>query len=212
MKHSIFIFILSLSSISLVSAQRDQQALEVLDAMSNKYRKMKGFTSKFTYRLENPSENINDSFDGSISISGEKYFLDLGSQQIINNGETMWTYLPEAQEVNISDYEPEEETLSLNNIFDVYKEGYKYIMNVDFTNANINAVDLIPDDKESEFFKIRMFIDARSYVLKEFMIFEKSGNRYSYRINVFSEKDAFAPGTFSFDPSTHPEVEVIDFR
>lgn len=198
-------------SIGSLSAQYDEQAREVLDKMSEKYRLMKGFNSVFIYTLENPAEGINDSYKGEIEISENKYRLDLGTQIIINDGTTMWTYMPDVEEVNISDYVPEEESLSLNNIFDVYKSGYKYIVNPEYTTASITTVDLIPEDIESEFFKIRMSID-KSSELKSFKIFEKNGNRYIYKIDQFEEKDAIDPKRFIFDEANYPDVEVVDFR
>lgn len=212
MKSILLGILLAISAVTYTNAQYDEDALSVLDAMSNKYKVMKGFTSSFTYSIENPSEDLSDSMTGEISIEGNKYRLDLGVQEIINNGETIWTYLQEAQEVNISEYDPEEEELSLTNIFDAYKEGFKYMINPEFTNSSLNVVDLIPEDHDNEIFKIRMFIKTGDATLNKFQIFEKSGNRYVYAIDKFQEKKSFPANTFVFDTAANPNVEVIDFR
>ena len=49
-----------------LSSQDDNKAVELLDKMSDNYKKMKGFTSSFTYSMNNLNEDIQDSFEGKI--------------------------------------------------------------------------------------------------------------------------------------------------
>ena len=93
-----FIYLISFSSYS----QEDKKAVDLLDMMSEKYKKMQGFTSSFTYIMNNLSENIADSFQGKISVKEEMYVLFIEGQKIINDSKTVWTYLEDLNEVTIS--------------------------------------------------------------------------------------------------------------
>ena len=92
-----FIF---LNNVSLFS-QEDKVALELLNSMSDNYKKMKGFTSSFTYSMKNLTEDITDSFSGKISVKDDKYVLFIEGQKIINDSKTVWTYLEDLNEVTI---------------------------------------------------------------------------------------------------------------
>ena len=72
-----------------LSSQDDNKAVELLDKMSDNYKKMKGFTSSFTYSMNNFNEDIQDSFEGKISVRNEKYILFIEGQKIINDSKTV---------------------------------------------------------------------------------------------------------------------------
>ena len=120
----VFINLIFLNQFSLFS-QEDKLALDLLNSMSDNYKKMKGFTSSFTYSMKNLTEDITDSFSGKISVKDDKYVLFIEGQKIINDSKTVWTYLEDLNEVTISEFDPSEQDISINNVFEVYKEGYK---------------------------------------------------------------------------------------
>ena len=62
----VLINLIFLNQFSLFS-QEDKLALDLLNSMSDNYKKMKGFTSSFTYSMKNLTEDITDSFSGKIS-------------------------------------------------------------------------------------------------------------------------------------------------
>ncbi len=91
-------------TVQAVLAQKDPKALEVLNAMSDKYKSIPAYKANFEYTLNNANEGVNENMQGEIVVKGEKFRLKLGGQEIINNGQTVWTYLAEANEVNIDNY------------------------------------------------------------------------------------------------------------
>jgi outer membrane lipoprotein-sorting protein len=100
MKNSILALCAMILAIS-VSAQYDPKALQSLDAMSKKYKAIPAFEASISYVLTNDVEKVNEEFKGKITVKGDKFRLALPEQEVINNGSTVWTYLPEAKEVNI---------------------------------------------------------------------------------------------------------------
>jgi outer membrane lipoprotein carrier protein len=107
-------------------AQVDEKAKEILDKMSDKYQNLPAYKTNFVYRLTNEVENVDEQFAGEIMVKGEKYVLLMSDQEIFNDGETIWTFLQEANEVNVDYYMPDEGDLSPNNIYAAYKKGYRY--------------------------------------------------------------------------------------
>ncbi len=117
----VLINLIFFNQFSLLS-QEDKVALDLLNSMSENYKKMNGFTSSFTYSMKNLTEDITDSFSGKISVKDDKYVLFIEGQKIINDSKTVWTYLEDLNEVTISEFDPSEQDISINNVFEVYKD------------------------------------------------------------------------------------------
>lgn len=214
MKKTLITLITLLAAATLTYAQQDAKALEILDKMSAKYKAMTGFRTTFTYTLESPASKINENYEGDITVKGNKYRLKMGGQEIINNGTTVWTYLKESNEVNISNYEPEEGEINPTEIYTIYKKGFKYMKLDDIVEGGVTyeVIDLVPDDKDKPYFKIRLTINKKDKSLKGWKIFEKSGNRYIYTIKQFTPNANIDDKTFVFDKAQYKGVQVVDLR
>src|SRR6478609_5520467 len=126
MKKSIFAIVL-LIIVKTAFAQYDPKALEILEAMSKKYRAMPSFEANIAYTLTNETEKINEEFKGKITVKGDKFRLALPEQEVINNGTTVWTYLPEAKEVNIDNVDAKSDEVTPSKFYDIYKKNFKYL-------------------------------------------------------------------------------------
>jgi len=196
-------------------SQYDPKALEILDAMSKKYKAIPAFEANIAYTLSNEVEKINEEFKGKITVKGDKYRLALPEQEVINNGTTVWTYLPEAKEVNIDNFDASsDEEVNPSKIFDVYKKNFKYLYLQDKTEAGVvyEEIDLVPEKKDAKFFKIKMMIAKKDKSLSSFTMFDKSGNRFKYTISKFNPSVKVDDAFFAFDPKKYPGVEIVDLR
>ncbi|MEQ9467469.1 MAG: outer membrane lipoprotein carrier protein LolA [Ekhidna sp.] len=200
---------LSIIMLCQVRAQYDPEALAVLDAMSNKYKKVEAFQAAFSQQLTNESAGLNETISGQIAVKGDMYVLDVAGQRIFNNGTDVYNYSPEIKEVTISSYDPEESEITIGNVYDLYKDGFKYALASKEANGD-RIIELDPESREKSYFKIRMTINAKDE-LKSFTVFERTGNRYIYTINSFTPTN-LSDSYFTFDTSKYPNVEVIDFR
>ena len=212
MNRLIFIIALIINFIFIQSAfsqENNKKALQILDKMSNLYKSMDSFSSTFEYSMVNLDEDIEDSFQGKITIKEEKYLLKIEGQEIINDGETVWTYIPELNEVNISTFEYDDQEISLNNVFDLYKDGFE--QNYLSEDNKYHKIELYPEDESKSYYKILILINKVDFSMYNFSVFDKSNTKYVYKINEFKEEkidDSF----FIFDSSKYPDIEIIDFR
>ena len=199
---------------SALVAQQDPQARVILDAMSRTYQKIPSFTAAIAYSMVNETEEIDESYAGKISVKGDMYRLVMDEQEVINDGETVWTYLPDANEVNIDFHDAEAGDITPSTIYDIYKDGYKYLLinQVTIDGQQYNVVDLVPDSKDAQYFKIRLQIAKSSNLLRQFTMFDKEGSEYSYLISEFDGDVNLPDEYFKFDISEYEDVEVIDLR
>ena len=200
--------------VTVAFAQYDPKALEILEAMSKKYKAIPAFEANFSVALTNDMEKVNEEFKGKMTVKGDKFKLVLPEQEVINNGITVWTYLPESKEVNIDNADPNSDEINLSKFFDIYKKGYKYLYLGDQTEGSVpcDVVDLVPEKREAQFFKIKMIISKKDRSVQNFTMFDKTGNRYKYTITKFTPNTKIDDGYFVFDPKKYPNVTSNDLR
>jgi outer membrane lipoprotein carrier protein len=203
-----------LTFVKICFGQYDPKALEILDAMSKKYKTIPAFEANISYTLTNETEQINEEFKGKITVKGNKFRLVLPEQEVINNGTTLWTYLPEAKEVNIDNYDPNSDDLNPSKFYEIYKRGYKYLYLEDKTENGVvcEIVDLVPEKKDAQYFKVRMNIVKKDKSIQSWTMFDKGGNRYKYTITKFTPSSSVSDALFVFDLKKYPDVEVVDLR
>lgn len=195
-------------------AQYDPKALEILDAMGDKYKSIPSYEMNFSYNLINDVEKVNEEFKGKLTVKDDKFHMVLPEQEVINNGATIWTYLPEAKEVNIDNYDPNSDDINPFKIYELYKKNFKYLYLQEKTENGIlcEEIDLVPEKKDAQYFKIKMFIGKKDKTIKGITMFDKGGNRYKYLVTKFTPNSKVEDSYFSFDPKKYPGVEVIDLR
>ncbi|MBC8110466.1 MAG: outer membrane lipoprotein carrier protein LolA [Verrucomicrobia bacterium] len=213
MKKLPFIIILSFF-ITAVQAQNDVKAGQILESVSQKYKTVPAFKANFTILRESSANGVKPETDlGAIKVKGSKYHIKLKEQEVFNNGNTVWTYLKKGNEATITDYMPDDDALSPTNIYTIYKKGYKYVFVEEAKEAGqtYEVVDLIPEKKNQQVYKIKLTIDKKTKTLKRWKVFEKNGNRYTYTINDFVPLN-IEDKEFVFDKAKYPGVAIEDLR
>lgn len=214
MKKFFALFALSVSLYSTATAQQDPKAGKILDQMSAKYQAMKAYKASFTQTLENDAAKVKENMSGDITVSGQKFRLKMSGQEVINDGKTMYTYMKAENEVNISDYESDEQEISPAQIYSLYKKGYKYsyVQEAKEGGEVVDIIELAPEDRSNPVFKVRMKVSKVDKSVRSWQMFKKNGNRYTVKINKFTPNVPVDATTFAFDKAKYKGVKVIDLR
>lgn len=185
------------------------RANEILDKVSQKTADYSNIEAHFINTIISESAGINESQKGVLYLQGNLYRLELEEQTIISDGESNWIHLIDEKEVQITEVDEEEESMSPSKMFTIYQEGYKS----QFISETINnyIIDLIPKESSS-FIKIELRIDKKEMRIAGFTLFDKNGGTYAYDVQLFKENQTFEQGFFQFDTLAHPNVDLIDLR
>jgi outer membrane lipoprotein carrier protein len=214
MKKFLALLTLSVSLLTSASAQQDPKAGKILDQMSAKYQAMKAFKASFTQTLENDAAKVKENLSGDITVSGQKFRLKMSGQEVINDGKTVWAYAKSENEVTVSDNEPDEQEISPSQIYTLYKKGYKYsyVQEAKENGELVDVIELSPEDRTNQIFKVRMKVSKTDKSVKSWQMFKKNGNRYTVKINKFTPNVPVDATTFNFDKTKYKGVRVIDLR
>ncbi|MNY08271.1 lipoprotein chaperone [compost metagenome] len=135
-------------------------------------------------------------------------------QEMISDGKTLWTYLKEEKEVQVTAVDNSNNALNPAKIFTMYEKGYKYLYTGEKKVGTkiYQGIDLTPLDGSNPYFKIRLSIDKVAKQIVSAVIMEKNGNKYTYNVKMFVPNAKVPESTFTFDSKKYPGVEVVDLR
>jgi len=211
MRKQTLVLILSLLTIT-ISAQKDAEAMKILSEFSKKAISAPSVTIEFTLVTSNAREGDVDTLSGSAIISGDKYQLTLPDNSIWTDGKTVWSYLPDVNEVTITESDPEDKSFvsKPSLLFTMYKEGFK----VRLVEQTVNewVIDLYPEELTTDLIRIRLKIGKELHDLKGAEYKTKDG----MTINITSDRYdlSFKPDAdfFTFNPADYKDVDIIDMR
>ncbi len=216
--HSIFLsplFFVFIITNELLAQQPDTKtAKTILSGVSDKYKSYSAIKATFIIKTENSAGQPTDQKSGTLYVKGNKYKLEMSNQEVICNNAIIWTYLKDANEVQVNNYEPDDNTINPSQIFTIYENNFLvgYIEEKNQNGKIYQVIDMTPNDKTKSYFKIRLMIDKTLKVVYSAKVFDKNGNKYTYEIQKFTPNFSVTDGFFTFDTKTHPSVEVVDLR
>ena len=210
MKKYCLFFLLS-SSIGPAMAQNEKEAAcTLLDSISQH-----SFRATFTYETRSSQLELLESFEGGeIAICDNKYRLTLPGQEVINNGKTVWTYLKDANEVQITDHNPEQGAVTPWTIFANYRQDYTFCR-FDTHQANgyvYDSVELLAKDVENFLSKVRITVKRATKHIEYVEVMDSNQMLHVFLITDFAYDLTFDKAFFSFNAKEHKGVEVIDMR
>ncbi|PIP55407.1 MAG: hypothetical protein COX07_00100 [Bacteroidetes bacterium CG23_combo_of_CG06-09_8_20_14_all_32_9] len=193
----------------------DPKAKTILDKVSEKNKAFKTIEAEFVIIVENKQDKSKDSKKCKIWIKENKYKIDLASSIIFNDGKTQWTYMQDANEVNVITPDPNDDS-SLNpaKMFTIYEKGYKIrFINEKFENTRaLYEIELYPIDLKKDFTKITLKIDKTKMQIFSMKRFGKDGTDYYIEVVKIDTDKEMADNLFTFDKTKYPKVEVNDMR
>ncbi|MGC9375387.1 MAG: LolA family protein [Bacteroidales bacterium] len=197
-------------------AQQDPEAKIILDKLSEKTKSYQNIQTEFKIDYKNIKDNTHNSSKGSITIEGQKYRLKFMDSESFFDGKTLWSYMEEVNEVNISEPDQNEKDIFSNpqDIFTLYDKDFKYQLIDQYNENGVSKamIDLYPYDVDEDYSRIRLEINTYNYQLLSVTIFGKDGSHYMIRFYNYKTNLELDPSYFTFDTSDYPNVEVIDMR
>jgi|TARA_B110000046_G_scaffold64904_2_gene72344 outer membrane lipoprotein carrier protein len=196
---------------------KDPKAKEILDRMSDKNKTYKSISADFVYKLVNKADGIDETQEGNVFFSGNNYRLKIAGQEIVSNGTTVWTFIEDDGEVQVSDVpdesEDEEGFLNPANIFNVYQKGFKFIYDKEevIEGKAIHSINLFPINAgEKSYHTIVVKVIKAESQIHSMIVKSKDGNIFTYELKNLKTNLPVTSTTFDFDESRADDV--IDLR
>ncbi len=210
MKKLYALIIVFLAFTQLSWAQKDPAAKAVLDKVSSNIKNSKGATANFSYSVKNKKGESQGAAQGKLIVSGNKYHITQGDNEIISNGTTQWNYDKSSNEVNVST--PSSASGSINpdklltGSFSAADFNYKLVSQA----GGQYQILLTPADARKNFKQINLYVSKAQSMITKASVLDKSGSTTFFQLSNIKTNVAVAASQFEFNKAAHPGVEVID--
>ena len=189
-----------------------QDASQILNSLSEKTKSYKNISIDFDFKYENELEDIREKKSGKIIIENEKFKLEIDDQLIVCNGKDQWIYSKETNEVQILEYDRNNEFMNPKNLLNIYEKGYnyRYDKEIEIDSKSYHLIDLFPNEENNEIIKISLAISKDENMVKKIEAFESNGAIYTYTVikSRYNRKNL----KFDFDTSKYENIYIIDLR
>lgn len=203
MKKIISLLLLTLT-LGTLQAQNDSRAKNVLDKALAAFNRKGGAEIAFT-------SSGTQGLSGTICVKGNKFFLQTARMTTWYDGKTQWTYLKDAEEVNITTPSAAQAgQLNPQAWLQSYKKGYSY--RYGGLSGNQHKIVLTPGKgQKSDLKSITLWIKNASYTPAKVIITDRNGQSTTIQVTRYTPK-SFPESTFRFNAQAYPQAEIIDLR
>jgi len=213
----IVLFIIVFVSLASVVLAQAGNAKADLQQLRVKYEAGGSLQAEVALEIQFPESPV-EVQKGTITQSGERFRVEFDQQVVISDGETVWMYLPDNQEVQIYDAEDsatEGGFMRPQDLLTIYdSDGYEYdiVGEVVEDGVTLRQIEFKPTDRESEMSKIRLTYDLSKKEIRRVRVFNKDGSRFALLLTSVKTGQAVADATFTFETKDYPGVMVEDMR
>lgn len=185
-KHLVILFLSAFFVSSQVNAQDNvKKAKQILNKLSKTYKGYKNIKAGFTITTENV-DKTSSSLSGTIWTKDENFKITMDGQEIVCDGDTIWTAQTDLKEVTIKDYKPSSNEIQPSQIFSIWDKGFDYTWTEATTEKGVtyDIIDLVPkENKESkDYSKVKLKVNSKTNALVSATIIKKNGVKITYAI------------------------------
>lgn len=198
-------------------AINDPQAKNMLDEVKANMLSTESWEFEFELTVRFPEMEA-DKMKGVFYQDGKKFKVDLGEQIVISDGQSIYTYIKDFNEVQISDYDNGIEEMFINpsQIIQIYENGeylYQYSGKTTFQNREMHLIEFKPSNPaEAEYIKIKLLLDMKAKMPAHISISARNGANYQLELLKQIKGANHPPSVFQFRKEDFPGVEVEDLR
>lgn len=192
----------SLSAFAFAQKTADQVLKHVVDNIKNH----KNVEIGIDYKIINKASGINENENGTITLQGDAYKIVLPDQTITSDGKSVWTYLPDNDEVNITE---DDGSMSPLKLIEMYKHNKTAFAKSD-KGKGLRIIEITNSENKTE--QIIVIVDESKNEIKSFTITDSEGNKNIVTIKEYNYDKTLGKNFFTPTKAEYPGVEIIDMR
>lgn len=183
-------------------------AKQLLQEVSNKVKSYDNIEIDFKYNLNNKKENVSQETRGKVTLSGDKYVLEMLGIKRIFDGKKIFTIVPEDEEVTISKFNPEMDSeITPSQMLTFYEKGYEAKMDKvqDIKGRKIQYVALKPIQTNSEIKEVLLGIDVQTKHIYKLIQIDSNNTEYTVTVQSFKNNQPISGSLFMFDAKKYKQ-------
>ena len=196
----------ALAALSMLAGTAFAGARDNLDAFS---KGLQGLDGQFEQRLYDLDGRLKETSTGRVALSAPRLFrweyATPYEQLIVADGEKVWVFDPDLDQVTVRPQGPEEQNSPLAALVDPAKLERDFKVREGEEAEGLSWLLLSPRDPEqASFSSARLGFDGQALVRME--VVDTLGQRTEVKFSGWKRNPAFAAGTFRFVPPAGVDV------
>jgi chaperone LolA len=190
-----------------------QNAKEIIKNVKKKYDQLQSlkadFEQEYVWELAGETQKLK----GALYLkTGNLYRIETDNQIIVTNGQTVWTFSKDHQQVIIDHLRATEENPLPKDLLFKYSEEYTpHLVGEEMVEGKRAFVlNLVPKDKEAFVKSMKIWVDAASWLTIKIEQKDINDNLNKYWVRNVEENIKLAADFFNFQ--IPGGVEVVDLR
>jgi outer membrane lipoprotein carrier protein len=195
--------VLALSVASLASAG-------ARDDFAHYTQGLKGLDGHFEQKVFDANGRLKEDSTGTVALSAPRLFrweyLKPNPQVIVADGQHVWVYDPDLEQVTVKDQGNQEQQSPLVVLIDPSELGRRYVVDDAGTHDGLKWISLAPKEKgDDAAFKVALLgFDADN--LQSMKLTDNLGQRTEIAFSGWRRNPTFAKGEFTFVPPKGVDV------
>ncbi len=188
-----------------------QSAQSLLKEVDTKVKSYKSININFKYALTNEAEGVSQETKGSVVLKGDLYLLNLLGTTQIFDGTSIYTIVPEDEEVTVSSVNDQDEnSITPSKMLSFFNDGYTQKMDITqkVNGRTIQYVKLTPIDSNSEVKHTLLGIDTTTKHIYRLIIVQKNETKITITVSSFKPNQPLSANTFVFDKSKYTDYYI----
>lgn len=190
------------------AGQQDRQATDLMQRAARQFDQNVAFEVEVTMLDGQQKEQLRQT--ASVLYNKGSYHVRLDDIEVFCDSRTVWQWNKANHEVMIENATSGD--IDLNNPATLLRD-YAKLFRAKYIRTESDGtaiVDLQPLSAQN-YHKIRLFVAEKTAVLQRMEVYRYDSSREVYRLRGFKKANTPA-AKFVFDPTRHPDTEVIDMR
>ena len=188
-----------------VIAQNNAEAL--IRLMVNQMKSHQNVELTFQYQIETDGQTT-EAQQGKGWLQGDAYKVEMAEQQIISDGETIWTYLVDEKEVMISNATDGVDNTPLKLLTSLDKNYAATLTGID--EKGVATIELA--NPKGQYRRVTLRANANKMQINGLDVYMEDGTKLIITIDEMKFDQDLGDKFFTFDTKKHPKVDIIDMR
>ncbi len=194
---------------SLQAQDADADADAVMTRLHAKFDEAGAFSAYFRQTLDADYAGSSSTIEGTIILSGDKYRIETSGQTIVTDGITTWVYLPEDQQVIVTDFVEDEGSFTPGHFLNERTDQFD-VSFADEQSPRDYVVLLETRSADTYLESAMLWIDRNDYTVSRIDVVDVNGASIRFEMSDIDLSAVASESTFTFEPSEG--VEVVDLR
>jgi len=198
---------------TLALARAGDSAEDILDRVHKKYDRMEDAEVRFSQKVKFALAKIEQEVAGTLQFKkGNRYRVEFEGQQVITDGETVWSYSQANNQVLIDRFKLDERSLSPERILTAAPEDFSATLIGREKTARGEAfvLKLIARDPSALVKSMKLWVYDSDWLIHRVEILDQHGKETTYQVSSFKTNTGIPDSRFVYQVPAG--VEVVDLR